>query len=268
MDSRTSACLCLLALAFSSAGCRSTPTQNNTLPVPTTTSHFSSRDEPATGKPKKDEGPKRNPLPQTEIKYGQLLEKEADSDAGKKSPESQSRMRDEARQAYQKAIQLDPNNIEAHRCLGMLYSKTGEYERAFECYKKAMAKQPENGALWYELGLCHNRRKDFKESIRCFQKALTIEPENRDYLKTMGFTLAWSGQVEQGYTYLSRAQGSAQAHYSLAWLLKDRDQRELAKHHLRLALRDNPALPGARELLAQLEPAATAAAPRPPQELR
>ena len=40
-------------------------------------------------------------------------------------------------------------------------------------------------------------------------QGMELEPENRDYMKKLGFTLAWMGQIDQGLNYLTRAQGRA-----------------------------------------------------------
>ena len=210
-------------------------------------------------KVKKDEGPKRKPLPDTEIAYGKIKEGEADSDAAKQNLEAQARLRDEARQAYQHALQLDPNNLEAYRCLGRLYTKLGDFERALDVYKKVMAKYPKDATLWYDLGMCHSRRKDlpdnvrFGEAVRCFSKALDLDPENRAYLKKLGYTLAWTGKVDQGLIYLTRAHGAAQAQFRIACLFDQKNDPIQAIHHLRLALRENGNLQEARDLLTALE---------------
>lgn len=202
---------------------------------------------------KKEDGPKRNPKPSTEIAFGRMKEMEADTDQLKKQPEIQARLRDEARTAYQQALKLEPNNLEAAHSLIRLYTKTGDCERAQELCRKTMTQHPKDGALWYDLGSCHLRKREFQESARCFSKALELDPENREYMKKLGFTLAWMGQFDQGFGYLARSQGSALAHYNLARVHLQRDQTDLARQHLQVALRENSQLDDARELLASLD---------------
>ena len=74
----------------------------------------------------------------------------------------------------------------------------------------------------------------------------------------LGFTLAWTGKVDQGLVHLTRAQGSAQAHVEIACLFDQKEQRDLAVQHLRLALRENPQLQSARDLLSAFETPAAA----------
>jgi len=249
MDGRISVGLVSFVLALTCAGCVTTqgkdtsrlPQATNVAGMPDTAVNV-----------KKADGPKRAAQPRTEIAFGVMKENDADSDAAKKNPEGQARLRDDARLAYQAALKQDPNNLEALRHLARLYTKVGDYDRAFDTYRKAMAKHPKDAALWYELGLCHHRRKDLNESVKCFNKAIEIDPENPEYLKKLGYTVAYMGQIEQGLAILTRAHGAALAHYGIARVLVQRDQVQLAQHHLQLALRENNQLSEARELLASL----------------
>lgn len=202
---------------------------------------------------RKPDGPKRAPKASTEIAFGEMREAEADSEAYKNNAEAQGRFRDEARKAYQGAIKTEPDNLKAHRCLGGLHLKCNEFDRAIDTYKKAMAKHPKESILWYDMSTVYARKKDFPECARCLGKALEMDPENRDYMKKLGFTLAWMGQMEQGLAYLTRAQGPAMAHYNIARVFLQREQHQLARHHLNASLQANNQLPEARELLAALD---------------
>jgi len=249
MDSRKSLWLLSLPFALICTGCVTTNQAKN--PGPGAANIARVEEPPKVVK--KDEGPKRNPKPSTEIAIGRMKEMEADTDAVKKNPEAQARLRDDARQAYQAALRLDPNNQEAIRSLGRLYTKIGDCDRAQEILRAAIARNPKDATLWYDLGLCYHRKRDFPESVRCFGKAVELEPENRDYMKKLGFTLAWMGQYDHGLAWLTRTQGSALAHYNVARVMLQKDQTELARRHLQTALRENSQLQDARDLLASLD---------------
>lgn len=248
MDGRISLWFLTIPLTMLAAGC--VTTQAKKTDSSAVRPSVRTEDVPVVKKP---DGPKRQALPSTEIAFGKMKEAEADAETAKKRPEAQAVLRDEARKAYQQALKTDPHNLEAQRCLARLYTKMGDYERAMEIYKKTMAKHPKDASLWFDLGHCHNRRKDFKESARCYSKAVELDPENRDYLKQLGYTLAWSGQVDQGLVYLTRVHGAAIAQFKIACMYDQKEQRGPAMHHLRLALRENSELEVARDLLAALE---------------
>jgi tetratricopeptide (TPR) repeat protein len=215
---------------------------------------------PTAAAPKND--PKKPVPPRLLFVFAEGKERDADSAAD--NPEGQARLRDEARLAYQKILEADPNQFDACRGLARVYAKMGDYARAQETYQKALAKTPRDVSLWFDLGMMHDRRKDFAAGAQCFKKALEIDPENQRCLKALGFTLARAGQMTESVTYLARAMGSASAaHCNVALMLLHlseqeqgdaRAQREeLARQHLRAALQENPSYERARELLASLE---------------
>lgn len=259
MNGRTAVGLLTIALTWGCAGCITTQNQK-TDAMNISAPSIAKLDE--TPRVKKDSSVKRNPQARTEIAFGKLREADADSEAAKSNPEAQARLRDEARKAYQQALKIDPNNLEAARALAGVYVKTNDFARALDTYKKAMAKHPKDATLWYDLGLCNQRQRDFPESVRCFTKALELDPENREYLKKLGFTLAYTGQLDQGLAFLTRAQGTALAHYNLARVLVQRNQNDDARRHLTIALRENAQLTEARELLEGLENPDTPVTPR------
>jgi tetratricopeptide (TPR) repeat protein len=252
MDGRISVALLSFALTMGCAGCVTTQSQK-----PADNGPIKTDETPVITK---NDGPKRNPQAKTEIAFGKLKEMDAESDMAKSDPELQARLRDEARRAFQKALEIDKNNLEAARCLAGVYVKSGAYDRAFEIYKKAIEKHPKDSSLWYELALAHQRRKDFPESVRCLTKALEMDPENRDYMKKLGFTLAWMGQIDQGFDYLMRAQGKALAHCNIARVLIERNQPQLARQHIMIARQESPDLAEANALLVWLDKTPGAAA--------
>lgn len=269
MDGRTSAWVLTFPLALFCAGCVTPQAQKTVTPAPTTTTTVTPRlDDSPPVAVKKDLGPKRNPLPTTEIAFGNMKEAEADSEAGKQNPEAQARLRDEARKAYQHALRIDPSHLEAQRCLARLYVKTGDFERAHDIYKKSLDKHPKDGGLWHDYGMYFKARKELGESVRCFGKAVELDPENPEFLKKLGLALAWTGQVDKSVPYLTRGAGAATAHLWLGRMFDEKDQRTSAIQHLKLALREHDLRHGAlspaqlheaRELLTILEgPAAPA----------
>ena len=252
MDGRTSVSIFSLALLFLTSGCVTTwNSKKDITPLGTADTNFPQTAPDASKVKKAELAPKRLPQPTTEIAFGQL--KETDADTAKANPEAQARLRDEARQAYQHALKIDANNLDAYRHLGRLYVKMADCDRALETYKKALAKHPRDAQLWYDMGMCQQRRKDLAESVRCFNKALELDPENRDYHKKLGFTLAWMGQIDAGLAHLTRAQGAALAHCNIARVLVERNDRQGAHRHVMIALRENRELPEAQGLLAWLE---------------
>lgn len=199
---------------------------------------------------KAKEEPKRTPLPGTVVALAVLKEREADKS---KDSAEQIRLYDEARRFYQEALKIDAAYRDAVQGLARVYMRMDDFEHAFEAYRKALDKNPKDHGMWFDMGTCHNRHKDLAQAIGCFQKALEIDPENIQYMKTLGFTLARAGQVEQSLPYLTRALGSALAHYNIARMLEHMGQVDPSRQHLQIALQINPNCEQAREMLAAME---------------
>jgi tetratricopeptide (TPR) repeat protein len=169
------------------------------------------------------------------------------------TPAQQQTMREQARKAYQEALQIDPNCKEAHLGLGRLYVQAKEHDKALEVFQKALKKHPKEAALWYEQGICLCRKKDFKAAAESLHKAHTLQPENREYGTQLGLCLARAGRTDEGVACLSRVLGPAEAHFNVARMLDHLNQPDMARRHLQLALQRKPDHAGAAQMLGQLE---------------
>lgn len=193
---------------------------------------------------------KRLPLPSTCVAWAVCKEREAAK--LDHEPALQRELRDEARKAYQEALRLDPKFMPAHAHLARLYVQMEDYDRAEETFQKALDKFPKEVSLWFDLGMCHCRRKNWQKATQAFQKALEIDPENPNVQRTLGFTLARAGMIEESLNLLTQAQGRAQAHYNVARMLLHLERPDEARQHLERALHVNPNLQGATTLMNQL----------------
>lgn len=187
--------------------------------------------------------------------YAAMREKQAEE--ADKTPDAQAKLRDDARYAYQEAIRLNPDNLEAVIGLAKIHAQTGNFDLALDVFQKAAPRHGRNSRYWYEKGLCHNRQKDFRAAVDAFDQGLEIDPDNRQILMTLGLTLARVGADDEALTILTRATSSALAHYNLARMQLHLGQRDKARSHLDIALRENPNLTGAREMLVGIDGAAT-----------
>ena len=199
---------------------------------------------------KKEEGPPKQPSANLLTKLAVMREGQAEKTD---DPDIKTRHYDEARRNFQEALKVDPNNLEAMQGLGRVYIKMGDFEHAVDTYQKALTKNPRHASLWVDLAMGYNRKKSYPEAIQCLTKALEIDPENRDYMKTMGFTLARAGQNDQALIYLTRAMGQAGAHYNIARMMIHMNQLEQGRQQLSLALQANPNHEPSRQLLANLD---------------
>ncbi|MEI8344524.1 MAG: tetratricopeptide repeat protein [Candidatus Omnitrophota bacterium] len=89
-----------------------------------------------------------------------------------------------AAKAYQEAIKLDPNMVNACHDLGLLYLKTGDIEKAIAAFEKALAIKKDLPKTLLAIGIAHIRSgktenvMEYITSLRGFgqeEKAVTLE---------------------------------------------------------------------------------------------
>lgn len=87
--------------------------------------------------------------------------------------------------AYQAAITVDPNFVDAHLNLGAIYFQQKEYQKAEEQFTKAVDAAPENADALANLGRLQYLTKRYDPAIANFEKALAGNPNDADLLKDL-----------------------------------------------------------------------------------
>lgn len=169
------------------------------------------------------------------------------------TPQQQKQFRDDARKAYQSALEIDPKHQPAFLALARLQQASEDYAGAVATFHKALALNGKDAPTWYELGLCLCRQKNWNEAVGCLAKAVEQTPGNRQYSMTLGYTLARAGRWNDSLALLAQVQGEARAHYDMARMLEHLNQPALARQQCLLAIQKDTSLPGVREFLAKLE---------------
>ncbi|OAI41730.1 hypothetical protein AYO40_02465 [Planctomycetaceae bacterium SCGC AG-212-D15] len=194
---------------------------------------------------------KRPPKPESLVALANFRAKSANEP--NRTPAIQEALRDEARLAYQKAIELDPKCLVAYIGLASLYQDMSEYDRASAAFDKATKLAPKNAEVWFRYGMCQARHKDWEKAVDSLRTANQIDPENKRYLNSLGFSLARSGRFDESYSCFAKEMGEGKAHYNVARMLHHVQRDTECKRHLELALKVSPDLEDARKLLAEVE---------------
>lgn len=79
----------------------------------------------------------------------------------------------DAKIAYKKVMEINPNNMNALFDLGNAHYFTAEYDEAIACYEKIVAKEPHECRAWYNLGEAYLVKKDAQKALACFEKVQT-----------------------------------------------------------------------------------------------
>jgi len=76
----------------------------------------------------------------------------------------------------QQAIQIDPNDADAHNDLGVAYSGQGQLEQAIAAYQQAIQIDPNEPIIYTNLGAAYSEQGQLEQAIAAFQQALQIDP--------------------------------------------------------------------------------------------
>ncbi|NLF73369.1 MAG: tetratricopeptide repeat protein [Candidatus Anammoximicrobium sp.] len=173
-----------------------------------------------------------------------------------------------ARQQYEKALQLDPRDVNALIAFARFQDRQGNGDQALQLYHRAQGLAPTNTTVLNDLGLFHARRGNLSASLESFQTAVRLEPRNVRYRNNLAAALIESGRVAEGVDALRAVHPEATALFNAACLLSQKNQTQEAAALLEESLRIDPSLVAAQDMLQKLRgPAATIASPdRPPAE--
>lgn len=86
----------------------------------------------------------------------------------------------EARDAYRRALELDPHHADAHVNLGRLLQEGGEAGQAASHYLLAIAVRAKDATAWFNLGIALEDLKRRPDAIKAYEQATGIEPTLAD----------------------------------------------------------------------------------------
>jgi tetratricopeptide (TPR) repeat protein len=158
----------------------------------------------------------------------------------------------EARKAYQQVLEKQPKNLIALNGLARCYAAMNDRDHALDVYRRAADLYPNEPRLWYDLGVVQGRFRDWESAADCFAEAVRLDPDNRAYRTSCGLTLARLGRVDDGFAYLRKGRGEAEAHFLMAKMMWQIEQPGACREQIAMALRAEPNYEPAHELLAQL----------------
>jgi tetratricopeptide (TPR) repeat protein len=87
---------------------------------------------------------------------------------------------DQARQAYQEALRLDPSMADAHINLGFLHHQAAELDDAEQCYLEACRWAPEAVLGYFNLAVLYEDRGNRRSAIAAYQQVLKRDANYAD----------------------------------------------------------------------------------------
>lgn len=114
----------------------------------------------------------------------------------------------EAVREYEKALILDPDNINAWNSLGVCYANQGQLEKAVDSFHRVLVLSPDDFMASFNLGFALTRLGRNEEAIRTWE---SLAQENRthfDLAYQLGRLYREEGNLLQAYQWFKRAEES------------------------------------------------------------
>ena len=107
--------------------------------------------------------------------------------------------------AYGKALQMDPNYVNALEGIGLSLSQLGNYTQAIPYYEKALRIDPNDIWSLTNKGWALSQLGNYTQAIPYFDKALGIDPNDIWSLTNKGWALNQLGNYTQAIPYFDKA---------------------------------------------------------------
>ena len=96
----------------------------------------------------------------------------------------------EAIEAFDKAIEINPKDSDAWNGKGSVLFKLNKFDEAIKAYDKAIEINPQNLMAWNNKGNTLNRLNKYDEAIKAFDNAIKIDPPRSEAWNNKGYALS------------------------------------------------------------------------------
>jgi serine/threonine-protein kinase len=111
-----------------------------------------------------------------------------------------------ARQAVDRALELEPNLAEAQRALGLYYYRGyRDYDRSLEAFSVAAQHLPNDAALLQDVAYIRRRRGAFAMAAADFEKAVALNPRSSTAAWQLGATLIMMRRYAEAAPHMEAA---------------------------------------------------------------
>lgn len=112
---------------------------------------------------------------------------------------------DQALQAYQDALKLEPNDTKARIAVAALYAERGDFATSISQLKGLVEKFPNDASLYNNLGYTYYLSGDYRAAASALGKAIAIDPTNVHALNNMGAALNKLGKTDYALKFKAQA---------------------------------------------------------------
>jgi Tfp pilus assembly protein PilF/peroxiredoxin len=161
-----------------------------------------------------------------------------------------------ARDAFERALALQPDLAEASNDLGALLARGGNLEAAIARFREALASEPEYPDALNNLGYALLLTGHNEEARGLYEKALALQPDFPEALNNLGLLVGRAGDLDRAERYfreaLARRADYGEAANNLALVLVSRNEEDAAVRLLEGFLERAPQFESAYVTLAKI----------------
>lgn len=110
----------------------------------------------------------------------------------------------EATADIEKAVSIEPRNVEYHLRQADVYFARGDVEKSYKALSEAEQLAPENMEVQLKMGEVTFYSRDYDRSLKCLSKVTEKEPDNRTALFMTGFIYKEKGDTLSAVQLLRR----------------------------------------------------------------
>ena len=103
---------------------------------------------------------------------------------------------DLAIQDYNKALELDPNDVKAYNNRGFVHGRQCNYDLAIQDYNKALELDPKSAVVYTNHGIAYSYKGDYDRAIQDYNKALELDPKDAVAYNNRGIAYSDKGNYD------------------------------------------------------------------------
>jgi Flp pilus assembly protein TadD len=112
---------------------------------------------------------------------------------------------DAARTAFERVVEVFPDEAVGHNNLGAFYMGIGDHAAAESAFARVCELLPDHASVRFNLGMARFRQERFEEAAEAFGAAHALDPDDAETLNNLGTTRFLCGEVVQARQDLEAA---------------------------------------------------------------
>jgi len=141
---------------------------------------------------------------------------------------------------HEKALGLDPEYVQAHANLIILYGRTKQPQKAEEHFRAAVRINPNHADSYYNYGVLLLQERKYVEAEEMFRKAVEVNPFHSQAFHNLGFMRERQGRLDEALEFyrkaVERQPNYPLAHFNIGRILVNQKKYDEAISHFLMTL--------------------------------